>query len=198
MARTVGRKARMPKNIVEKAAERSLTDLMEFNSEYGEIDSTNQDIVKETAAILQDNKKLISYQAKLRSNTNLSTNQRCFLLAYCVSGVVSNAAAAANVTPSAHKEWLKSSPIYMEQFLESDAIAQDHLENLAFELASGVHMKPIVSMGRIVTYEKIFDTKLLLALLKARMPAKFAQRVDITSDGHSIVKLIDKAAFDAV
>jgi hypothetical protein len=53
-------------------------------------------------------------------------------------------------------------------------------------------------MGKIVGYEKIYDTKLLQVMMKARMPEKYQQRVDITSNGHSLVKLVDKDAWDSV
>jgi hypothetical protein len=65
-------------------------------------------------------------------------------------------------------------------------------------LASGVHTRPLVSMGKIVGYEKIYDTKLLQTMMKARMPEKYQQKVDITSNGHSLVKLVDKDAWDSV
>lgn len=96
-----------------------------------------------------------------------------------------------------HYAWLKH-PEYAEVFEECRKIADERLELLAYDLASGVYSKPIVNMGEIVTYEPIYDTKLLHTLLKARMPNKYREKIDVTSNGHSIVKMVDKEAWESV
>lgn len=189
------------KKPVTEKEKQAITDLVHASQsllENVQHPESDTELVKQTASILLGNPGLTEYRNTLARNDALTTLQRRFLLAFCISGIITNAAIASGITPSIHRNWIKGSAAYREAFVESEQFANDYLENLALELASGVHMRPVVSMGKIVTYEKIFDTKLLLSLLKARMPHKFSNRVDITSNGNSIVKLIDKQAFDAV
>lgn len=132
------------------------------------------------------------------SDKGLKSEQKRFLGAFSICGILSRAAMAAGISTWRHRDWLKESPIYAECFAEASRISNEYLEGLALELASGMRQKPVVSMGKIVTYEPIYDTRLLTVLMKARMPEKYGTKVDVTSNGHSIVKVIDKDTYDAI
>lgn len=137
------------------------------------------------------------YVALLRDMDTISPKQRRFLSAFAMCGVISRSAVAAKISSQSHHQWMDD-PIYRDAFMKAQEISNDYLESLAFDLASGMKMRPLVSMGRVVTYEPIYDTRLLGTLMKARMPDKYGTKVDITSNGHSIVKVIDKDTYDSI
>lgn len=137
------------------------------------------------------------YVSLLRDIPGLNPSQRRFLGAFAMCGVISRSAVAARVGTRMHKQWM-ADPVYRDAFMDAQEISNDYLESLAFDLASGVKLEPMVSMGKVVTYKQIHDTRLLGTLLKARMPDKYGTKVDITSNGHSIVKVIDKDTYDSI
>lgn len=143
-------------------------------------------------------KSIAEYRALLDLESGLSDRQKEFLAEYIQSGIISRACIRVGLAPYSHRRWVAESPAYAQAFEDARQMADEKLELLAYDLASGVYSKPIVDRGEIVTYEAIYDTKLLQTLMKARMPEKYAQRVDVTSNGHSIVKLVDKDAWDSV
>lgn len=138
------------------------------------------------------------YMDLLRGYDGISSIQRRFLGAFAICGIVSRACQAVGIPTRNHYRWLKDSAEYREVFAEASRISNEYLEGLALELASGMRTKPVVSMGKIVTYEPIYDTRLLSTLLKARMPEKYGNKVDVTSGGQPIVKVIDRDTYDAI
>lgn len=161
---------------------------------------------QETAIMLQENKEaaalalgqeLHAYIELLAMNEDLSDNQVRFLAHYVQSGIVSRACIESGTPTRTHYQWL-TTETYKEAFEDAKRMANEKLENLAYNLASGVYSRPIASAGKVVAYEPIYDTRLLQTLLKARMPERFAHKVDITSNGHSLVKIVDKEAWDSI
>jgi hypothetical protein len=139
-----------------------------------------------------------SYRALLR-DLNLTELQRRFLAAFSVCGIVTRAALASGIAPTAHYSWLRSAKNdYKIAYDNAVQIANEFLEGMALELATGMRQEPVVSAGKLVTYKDIYDTRLLTTLLKARMPDKYGNKVDVTSNGHSIVKVIDKDTYDSI
>lgn len=139
-----------------------------------------------------------TYMDALKELEGITPLQRRFLGAYAICGIVSRASMAVGLPTSRHYGWLKTGEEYRVAFAEATQISNEYLEGLALELASGMRQKPVVSMGKIVTYESIYDTRLLTVLLKARMPDKYGNKVDVTSGGQPIVKVIDKDTYDAI
>lgn len=139
-----------------------------------------------------------AYMAFLAENDELSDPQRHLLAALSISGLPSRACFEVGIPPRTYYNWLRDSAEFKEQAETARLFSADRLERVAIDLATGVYSKPLVSQGKLVAYEQIRDTKALIALLKARKPKEFAQRVDVTSNGHSLVKLIDREAWDAV
>lgn len=144
-----------------------------------------------------DNSQLLLHREALGTLEGISPSQYRFLLAYSVSGNITQACSATSTARRMHYEWLKK-PEYEAAFNEATKLADEYLEHVAFSLATGRIMRPVVSAGKLVTEEAIYDTRLLHRLLAARRPDKYGTKVDVTSKGQSIVKLVDKAAWDAV
>jgi hypothetical protein len=150
------------------------------------------------AATLKRAESIAQYKALLDLESGLTDRQKEFLVEYIQSGIILRACLNINMARDTHRRWLNTSERYAECFQDATEMANEKLELLAYDLASGVYSKPLVSLGAVVGYEQIYDTKMLDRLLKARMPERFTERKDITSNGHSIVKLVDKEAWDSV
>lgn len=151
----------------------------------------------ETAAALTEKSELFAFSELLDDIEGLDAAQKRFLANYIQCGTILRACMNADVRPSQHYAWMLQ-PCYKEAFDEVKRFSNERLESLAYDLASGRFSRPIASAGKVVAYEQVFDTKLLQTLLRARMPERFAQKVDITSNGHSLVKIVDKDAWDSI
>lgn len=156
------------------------------------------DIESQFATRHADSMSIARYRALLDLEDGLSDRQKEFLAEFIQTGIVSRACLNVRMARHTHHKWLRESERYAEAFEDAKQMADEKLELLAYDLASGVYQKPIVDRGEIVTYEPIYDTKMLQTLLKARMPERFTDRKDITSNGHTIVKLVDREAWDSV
>ena len=139
-----------------------------------------------------------AFMAYLGEIDGIDERKKRFLAALAQSGLPSRACFTAAIPPRTYYQWLSDDEAFRELVTETKKFANDRLEQVAIDLATGAYMRPLVSQGRIAAYERIYDTKALLAMLKARKPQEFAQKIDVTSNGHTIVKLIDKEAWDAV
>ncbi len=151
----------------------------------------------DTDAALTEKSELFAFTELLDDIEGLDAAQKRFLANYIQCGTILRACMNASMRPSQHYGWL-SQPCYKAAFEEVKRFSNERLESLAYDLASGRFSRPLASAGKIVAYEQIYDTKLLQTLLRARMPEKFAQKVDITSNGHSLVKIVDKDAWDSI
>lgn len=152
----------------------------------------------ESEAKVAQRTELLAYMTYLESETELSERQRLFLCDLAVHGLPSRSCLNTSVPARTYYEWITRYPTFKTLVEETKKMSNDRLEQVAIDLATGAYMRPLVSQGRIAAYERIYDSKVLIAMLKARKPAEFAQRIDVTSNGHSLVKLIDKDAWDSV
>ena len=161
----------------------------------------------ETAAIIREgaeeaNRKrqeeLTLYQAQLAEIEGISDDQRRLLSSISLHGIISRACLECQIPLSTAFKWIATNPEYKQLVADARAMSTDRLEQTAIDLATGMNMRPLVSKGKIAGYERIYDTKALLTLLKARKPTEFGNKLDITSNGHTIVKLVDKDAWDSV
>jgi hypothetical protein len=153
---------------------------------------------EDNAGQLAQRRDFDAYMEFLALNDALSEPQRRLLAALSLSGLPSRACFEVGIPPRTYYQWCSDSPEFKAQCDDAKLFSADRLERVAIDLATGVYSKPLVSQGKLVAYEQIRDTKALIALLKARKPKEFAQRIDVTSNGHSLVKLIDREAWDAV
>jgi hypothetical protein len=126
-----------------------------------------------------------------------STSAKAVPPRLCQGGNVSRACRAAGVGRSTHYFWLRD-PAYAAAFREARTIAGEYLEAVAQDLATGAILKPIVSAGRVVTYQPIYNTTLLCTLLRANMPEKFGRQGGVPRQGASVVKLVDQDAWNSI
>lgn len=127
----------------------------------------------------------------------LKPQQELFLKALLIHGVTTIACRLSHTAIRTVYDWRKDTDFEV-LFQEALKIATDRLELEAIRLATGHYKEPIASMGKIVGYKDIRDTKVLMALLRSRDPIKFGTKVDVTSNGQSLVKIVDKDAWDSL
>ena len=170
-------------------------------------DATKRATLAEQSVMVRENENvaeaeqaqfLSTYMAILDETEGLTDRQRRFLSELAISGMPTQACYRVGVPAGTYRRWIHESPEFRALVEETRQFANDKLEQVAIDLATGQYMRPLVSQGIIAGYERIFDTKVLLALLKSRKPNEFAQRIDVTSNGHSLVKLVDKDTWDSV
>lgn len=143
------------------------------------------------------NETFYGYIVTLAADDGLSENQARFLAEYARDGLTSSACFRAGIRPATYYGWCKD-PTFNAALVEARKIANESLERMAIDMASGVYKKPVVSGGVLVCEEEIRDTRMLALMLRARMPERYGNRVDVTSGGQSLVKLVDKDAWDSV
>ena len=140
----------------------------------------------------------LAYLQDSNDSEAISVLQLRLLVEIAQDGLVSYACKRAGVPVRTHYGWLQKSAAYKEAYNEAIKIANEYLEQTAINLATGVYRRPLVSQGKLVTTEAIYDGKMLQFLLKARNPEKFGNKLDVTSGGQSLVKYIDREAYDSV
>ncbi len=76
-----------------------------------------------------------------------------------------------------HQEWLTfegpEGDAYRAAFEEAKSIATDALLAQAWKLAVEGVDRPMVSAGKVVAYERVYEPKLLAILLRAHLPEPF-------------------------
>lgn len=137
---------------------------------------------------------------------NPSKRVRAFLAAYKLTGRITKAADAAGISRWAHYRLLEKSPQYRAEFAKADLIAADSLEDEAVRRAREGVRRPVVYHGNLVTIPKDpndpesevitlteveYSDTLLLALLKAKKPEQYRERIDAKHSGEISVKKFD-------
>lgn len=140
---------------------------------------------------------LINYVENLAVQSGLSMNQARYLSEYAKDGLTGYAAQRAGISLLTVYEW-NQNPAFKATHEEVRKLANETLEKRAIDMTDGTYKKPVVSAGKYVCDEEIRDTKMLAMLLRGRMPERYGQRVDVTSGGASLVKLVDRDTWDSV
>lgn len=109
--------------------------------------------------------------------------KRAFLAAYSRIGNITRAAEAVGMHRGSHLVWLKKDPEYASAFEEARGMAGDRLEAEARRRAVEGTDEPIFYQGVQVGTVKRYSDVLLICLLKAHRPEKFAERSDIRLQG---------------
>lgn len=151
----------------------------------------------EAKAQLKRGELLALYRELVADSEDIDDDMARFLAYYAYYGTVTRALVESRTSRHRYYKWQQIDSFRLA-FREAERMHTDSLEQTAIDLASGVFKRPIASGGKLVAYEDIYDSKVLLALIKSRLPEKYAQRVDITSNGNTLVKLVDKELWDAV
>lgn len=136
----------------------------------------------------------------------LHTQQKKLLSTYAVTGNVSVAARAAKVSRQAHYHWLAADPAYAEAARHAEEEAADLLEAEARRRAASGVRRPVLYKGQQVKindpetgkaeplWECVYSDSLMLALLKASRPDKFAERTKNENSNDTRLKVDEDEA----
>ena len=137
--------------------------------------------------------------------TKANAKKRAFLAAYTESGTIRGAASASGVAATSHYGWLRSDETYVEAFTEAKEQAIAMLEEEATRRAvQGVRRlkfdskgKPFIDPETGEPYvEYAYSDVLLIFLLKAADPEKYAEFKKVSVDGKAEHKVDMKALAD--
>lgn len=118
---------------------------------------------------------------------------RAFLAAYRATASITRAASAAGISRRAHYRKLETSEAYKAEFEAATVMAGDALEDIAVQRATEGTRRPLVYHGDLVRVPKdpndpeseiitLTETEcsdtLLLALLKAKKPSQYRDRME--------------------
>ena len=112
---------------------------------------------------------------------HLKPKQASFLAAYCVTGNVSGAALASDVSRNSHYNWLSNDEKYAEAFAGAELVANDYLEGEARRRGvEGVKQKKFNAGEPVIDpetgeqyYEHVYSDRLLEFLMRGNMPLKY-------------------------
>lgn len=138
------------------------------------------------------------YVGLLADLDGLSENQQRYLGEYVKDGLTGYAAYRAGIPLPTVYGWARNNEVFKAAYDEAKKLSNEGIEKLALDMASGIYKKPIVSAGQYVCDEPIRDTKMLAMLLRGRLPERYGQKVDVTSNGQSLVKLVDRDTWDSI
>ena len=133
---------------------------------------------------------MYAYRRVLDLPESLTAQLRAFLVAYSVVGNVSEACELAKMTAKHHYTSISQSEIYRDCYAQAQKLFVERLEREVTRRAIEGWDKPVVSAGKLVCFERVYDTKLMEILLKANAPEKYRDRIDVTSGGQSLVKRV--------
>lgn len=112
----------------------------------------------------------------------LLPQQRAFLAAFAMVGVVTRAAEIAQIARRTHYDWLEGEE-YARAFVDATEAAGDFLEHAAWKLANEGWFEPVYQGGEQVGSKWKFSESLLALLLKGSKPDKFRDNAKIEHAG---------------
>lgn len=127
--------------------------------------------------------KIVGRDAKSVARERQRRLQIAFLASYSVTGSVMIAASHAGIDPATHRNWLKTSPVYVEGFDLARDYAADLMEREARRRALAGSERPVFQGGRLVGTELVYSDRLLELLLKGSMPEKYKERHELGGPG---------------
>lgn len=101
---------------------------------------------------------------------------RKWLGAFAVTGNKVRACAMTNVSRARVQGWVDSYPAFRVVLAIATEVAADRLEAEARRRAEEGVLKPVYQKGIIVGYERVYSDSLMIALLQADRPERFATR----------------------
>ena len=131
----------------------------------------------------------VTDSGKILGKTFEFDKQHAFLMAYAMLGGISQAAKAAGCNRTTHNKWLREDPAYPAKFAEAQQEANGRLEAEArrravhgMERMKFYKGKPIMVDGKPYI-EREYSDSLLIRLLQAHMPDKYAERQKVETSG---------------
>jgi hypothetical protein len=110
----------------------------------------------------------------MTTSNPLTERQQAFLNAYRYSGMVKEAAAEAGCSRELHYNALRTSEAYREAFAVLQQVLAFELEEEARRRAVDGVKIPVVYRGKVIGYDTRYSDNLLVFLLEANHPEKFA------------------------
>ena len=129
-------------------------------------------------------------QGSLENKALRAARQRMFLDAYAKTGSYTKAGQYAGIDIALHYYWLHKDPSYSERFEEASQCVGDVLEGVAIDRAVNGTLRGVYYKGEKVDTEIEYHDRLLTFVLKGAKPYKYADRVDLTSQGRSLSIII--------
>lgn len=111
------------------------------------------------------------------ANTIKHPKKRAFLASYALTGNVSKACQAAEISRFSHYEWLKNDPDYVEAVAKAAEDAADVLEEEARRRAFEGVDEPVFYQGDVCGTVRKYSDTLLIFLLKGAKPQKFRENL---------------------
>ena len=126
-----------------------------------------------------------------RQSLGKKVRQERFMVAFRELGVVALAARRIGITRQQVYAWCDADPTFKTALQNAQEEIVDELERVARDLATGKLERPLVSAGKIVGHERIYDTRSLELLLKTYRP-RFRERsgLEITGANGGPVKVV--------
>lgn len=104
---------------------------------------------------------------ELLATAQRKLKQRVFLRSLRRYRSVSMAAARAGTSRTEAYRWARKYPDFKEAFDDAIESMLDQVEKSLIDSATGVHVRPVVSGGRHVADERVFDTRAAELILRA-------------------------------
>jgi hypothetical protein len=106
----------------------------------------------------------------------LPRSKRAFLHAFAETLSITEASRRVGYHFSSHFYWMKADPTYAKCFETVKAIAIQSLEDEAVRRAKDGYLAPVVSAGKIVTFERKYSDQLMMKLLQRFNPEAYKDR----------------------
>lgn len=119
-----------------------------------------------------------------RRRTSQRAMREAFIEALSGGATITHAARTVGAGRSTVYEWRDEDPEFARRWDEAYAEGADTIEQEAFRRAvQGIEGRPVTFRGQVVAEMTEYSDTLLLALLKARKPNEYRERVDLRHSG---------------
>ena len=123
-----------------------------------------------------------------RRDAAQQAKKAAFLLVFPDEGTVTHAAARVGIDRATHYRWLHDDAAYASAFAEAEVKATDNMEREARRRAIEGTDEPVYQGGKLIGHIRKYSDTLLIFMMKAAMPAKYRERVDVTLDIRNAVE----------
>lgn len=105
-----------------------------------------------------------------------------FLTVFPDEGTVTHAAGRVGIDRATHYRWLHDDVDYARAFADAEIQANDNMEREARRRAIEGTEEPVYQGGKLIGHIRKYSDTLLIFMMKAAMPGKYRERVDVTLD----------------
>lgn len=128
---------------------------------------------------------------KLKTRPDTLVRMRGYLAALGERGLVTHAAKCAGVSAGIVQDWRVKYEVFAEMEAEARRHAADRLEAAAIRRARDGVLKPIWQKGMFCGYERVYSDTLMVELLRAADPERFARktRTELSGPGGGPIEI---------